>query len=62
MSDYRSYEGFKWLENAGNFDASSISGKGPIGCIFEVDLEYPDELHVLHSDYRLAPDYNCNFL
>ena len=56
MSDYRSYEGFKWLENAGNFDASSISWKGPIGCIFEVDLEYPDELHVLHSDYRLAPE------
>ena len=21
-----------------------------------VDLEYPDELHVLHNDYRLAPE------
>ena len=26
------------------------------GCVLEVDLEYPKELHELHNDYPLAPD------
>ena len=26
------------------------------GCILEVDLEYPKELHDLHNDYPLAPE------
>ena len=26
------------------------------GCIWEVNLEYPKELHELHNDYPLAPD------
>ena len=28
----------------------------PITCIFEVDFEYPDELHYLHNDYPLVPE------
>ena len=39
-----------------NFDVNSVSKKIPIGYILEVDLEYPDELHVLHNDYPLAPE------
>ena len=33
----------------------SVSEKSLIGYFLEVDLEYPDELHELHDDYRLAP-------
>ena len=55
MSKYLPYGRFKWLKNADNFYANSISGKSPIGYILEVDLEYSDELHVLHNDYPLAP-------
>ena len=56
MRGYLTYSGFKWLKNADNFDVNSISEKSPIGYHFEVDLEYPDELHVLHNDYPLAPE------
>ena len=30
--------------------------KSKIGCFFEVDLEYPNELNELHNDYSLAPE------
>ena len=53
ISGYLPYDGFKWLKNVDNFDVNPISKKSPIGCILEVDLEYPDELHVLHNDYPL---------
>ena len=33
----------------------SISEKSPIGYFLEVDLEYADELHELHNNFRLAP-------
>ena len=56
MSGYLHYGGFKWLKNVDNFDVNSISGKSPIGDILEADLEYPDELHVLHNYYPLAPE------
>ena len=56
MSSYLPYGGFKWLKNVDGFDVNSISEKSPIGYILEVDLEYPDELHVLHNDYPLAPE------
>ena len=56
MSSYLPYGRFKRLKNVDNFDLNSISKEGSIGYIFEVDLKYPDELHVLHNDYPLAPE------
>ena len=56
MNEYLPYEGLKWLKNIDKFDIMSINDKGPIGYFLEVDLEYPDELLELHSDYLLAPE------
>ena len=56
MSGYLPYGGFKCLKNVYNFDVNSDNENCPIGYILEVDLEYPDELHVLHNDYPLAPE------
>ena len=56
MSQYLPYGGFKWLKNVDKFNVNSVSEKGPIGYILEVDLKYPDKLHKLHNDYSLAPE------
>ena len=56
MSSYLPYGGFKRWKNVDHFDVNSVSEKGSIGYIFEVDLEYPDEVHVLCNDYSLAPE------
>jgi len=37
-------------------DWKTFSKAEGVGCILEVDLEYPDELHDFHSDYLLAPE------
>ena len=43
--------GFKWMSEA------KINDWRRYSCILEVDLEYPRELHDLHSDYPLAPEH-----
>ena len=56
MSQCLPVDDFKWGK-ADNFDRTSIMMLGdydPKGCIFEVDLEYPETLHDLHNDYPLA--------
>ena len=55
VSGYLPYGGFKWLKNVDNCDINSISENTSTGYIFEVDIEYSDEFHVLHNDYPLAP-------
>ena len=44
------------VKNVDGFDVNSVSEKSQTGYILEVDLEYPNELHVLHNDYSLAPE------
>ena len=56
MSSYLPYGRFKWLKNVDNFNVNAVSEKRPVGYILEVDLKYPDELHVLHNYYPLAPE------
>ena len=56
MSGYLSDGGFKWLKNFDKFDVNSVSEKSSIGYILEVDIEYFDELHVLHNDYQIATE------
>ena len=61
MSSCLLYGRFKWLENVNNFDANLVSEcnsieNRSIGYILNVDLEYPDELYVLHYHYPLAPE------
>ena len=56
MSEYLPYEGFKWLKNIDKFDIISINDKSPVGYFLKVDPGYPDELHKLHNDFRLAPE------
>ena len=48
MSQTLPYSGFKWVDKP-----PTEPGKG---CILEVDLEYPAELHESHNDYPLAPE------
>ena len=40
MSGYRPYGGFKWLENADNFDVNSVIEISSIGCILQIDCMY----------------------
>ena len=55
-NEYLPYGEFKWLENTDKFDIMLIYDKSPTGYCLEVDLEYPEELHELHSDFPLAPE------
>ncbi len=43
-------------EEVADFDFSSVPDDSPIGYILEVDLDYPDSLHNLHSEYPLCPE------
>ena len=51
---------FRWLtedevENLEFFAQSFVPFPKGLWCTSEVDLDYPEELHDLHSDYPLAP-------
>ena len=58
MSQYLPYANFKWVKNINEIEQKlmKIKGNTPTENILEVDLEYPKELHLEHSDYPLAPE------
>ena len=57
MSQYLPYANFKWVKNMDKIEQKLMQIKKDIstGYIFEVDLEYPQELHDIYNDYPLAP-------
>ena len=52
-SEYLPYEKIQWIKNVDQLDIISVNKKRDLGYLSEVDLEYPNELHELHNDYRL---------
>ena len=57
--DYLPYSDFEWLsvEEIKRFDLYYVKGNSNIGIILEAELEYPKELHDVHNDYPLFPEY-----
>ena len=58
MSQHLPTGGFKWMtqNQINKLDLDKYKEDSEKGLILEVDLEYPDNLHVLHNDYPLAPE------
>lgn len=48
--------GFKWMTEDELNNWESLTSEESVGCVLEVDLEYPKELHCLHNDYPLCPE------
>ena len=48
--------GLDWMVQDELNNWKKLSDSEGTGCILEVDLEYPKELHDLHNDYPLAPE------
>ena len=47
--------GFKWIEPK-EFDLNKCTSNSSKGCVFEVDLAYPEELREFYNYHPLAPD------
>ena len=56
MSQPLPVNGFKWIPACGLPHWKIITDEDGIGCILEVDLEYPENLHDNHNEYPLAPE------
>ena len=59
MSQKLPVNGFKWKENTSKFNKDFIKSYNEDsikGYIFEVDVEYPKNLHDLHSDLPFLPE------
>ena len=58
MSQYLPTGNFRWMtdKEINKVDLAKYKENGEKGLISEVNLEYPQELHNLHSDYPVAPE------
>ena len=56
MSKPLPYGNFKWVDPDKVNSQGIITKQSGIGHIYEVDLEYPKELHDLHNDYPCAAE------
>ena len=54
MSKFLPTGGFKLTDPWKKFDSNKYTSNSSSGCVLEVDLEYPKQLHKLH-DHPLAP-------
>ena len=54
MSKFLPTSRFKWID-PNKFNLNKYTSNSSKGCVLEVNLEYPKELHELHNDYPLAP-------
>ena len=58
MSQKLSVGGFKWIEDVSEIDKDFIKNydeNSDIGSFLKVDINYPKELHDLHSDLPFLP-------
>ena len=55
MSKFLPTIGFKCIDPK-EFDFNKYTNNSSKGCVLEVDLKYPKQLHEYHNDYPLAPD------
>ena len=46
---------FKWIDPQ-EVDLNKHTSNSSIGCVLEVDIEYPKQSQELHNDYPLAPN------
>ena len=58
MSESMPEKDFAWCtqQELDNLDVTRLDKDSTTGYFLEVDLDYPPELHDLHSDYPLAPE------
>ena len=58
MRQYLPINDFKWVKNIDKIEQKlmRIKNNSSTEYEFEVDLEYPQELHDIHNDYPLAPE------
>lgn len=61
MSECLPTGGFSWLtdKQLDKIMSKNVLSDSKEGYIFEIDLDYPEELHTLHDDYPLAAEKMC---
>ena len=58
LSSYLPIIFFEWMTNEEicQFDVNKVGDDDSIGYILEVNLDYPNHLHDVHSDFPFCPE------